>query len=89
VVGHVAPEAAVGGPIALVQDGDRISIDADSKEITLAVDAAELQVRRAAWQRPASAVRRGALAKYRAAVSSASLGAVTIPDAWDEDSEGA
>jgi dihydroxy-acid dehydratase len=86
VVGHVSPEAAVGGPIGLVQDGDRITIDAESKEISLDVDENELRARRSAWQRPPSAVRRGVLAKYRAEVSSASLGAVTFPEAWDEDS---
>lgn len=85
VVGHVSPEAAVGGPIALLEDGDLISIDAESKEINVAVDDAELQRRRAAWRRPPSPVKRGALAKYRAEVSSASDGAVTIPDPWDDD----
>ena len=83
VVGHIAPEAAVGGPIALLEDGDTIVIDAQSKEINVDVDEAELQRRRARWQRPPSAVRRGALAKYRAEVSSASEGAVTIPPDWD------
>lgn len=84
VVGHVSPEAAVGGPIALVEDGDLISIDAERKQINVAVDDPELQRRRAAWRRPPSPVKRGALAKYRAEVSSASDGAVTIPDPWDD-----
>jgi dihydroxy-acid dehydratase len=83
VVGHVSPEAAVGGPIALIEDGDRITIDADKKQINVDVSEDEMQQRRQAWRRPPSRVRRGALAKYRAEVSSASTGAVTIPDAWD------
>ena len=83
VVGHVTPEAAVGGPIALVEDGDRIGIDAASREITLQVDDTELARRRAAWTRPPSPVRGGALAKYRHEVASASEGAVTIPPPWD------
>ncbi len=84
VVGHVAPEAAVGGPIALIEDGDVLEIDAQSKEINVRVDDAELERRRSAWKRPASPVRTGVLAKYRNEVSSASEGAVTIPPAWDE-----
>jgi dihydroxy-acid dehydratase len=83
VVGHVAPEAAVGGPIALIQDGDTIRIDAETREINVDVSDAELDVRRRAWKRPASPVRTGVLAKYRNEVSSASEGAVTIPPAWD------
>jgi len=77
VVGHVAPEAAVGGPLALVKAGDEITIDAERREITLHVSAAELKRRRAAWTAPKPYARRGALAKYSRAVSSASLGAVT------------
>ena len=83
VVGHVSPEAAVGGPIALLRDGDRIRIDAESMEINAEISAAELERRRQAWQRPPSAVRTGVLAKYRNEVSSASEGAVTIPPDWD------
>ena len=83
VVGHVAPEAAVGGPIGLIRDGDRIRIDAEAKEINVDVSDAELEERRKSWQRPASPVRTGVLAKYRNEVSSASEGAVTIPPAWD------
>ena len=83
VVGHISPEAAVGGPIALVEDGDAIEIDAQRKQINVDVDADEMDRRRAEWQRPATSVRRGALAKYRAEVSSASEGAVTIPPDWD------
>jgi dihydroxy-acid dehydratase len=83
VVGHVSPEAAVGGPIALIQDGDSIVIDAESKQIDVAVSEEEMAQRRQSWQRPPSSVTRGALAKYRAEVSSASEGAVTIPAPWD------
>ncbi len=83
VVGHVSPEAAVGGPIALIQDGDTIRIDAEAKEINVDVSDAEFAERRKTWQRPASPVRTGVLAKYRNEVSSASEGAVTIPPAWD------
>ena len=84
VVGHVCPEAAAGGPIALVENGDRIAIDAVAKTVSLAVDESELARRRRAWRRPVSTVQRGVLAKYRAEVSSASDGAVTIPAPWDD-----
>ncbi len=84
VVGHVTPEAAVGGPIALVEDGDRLRIDAKSKEISVDVSDEVMAERRKQWKRPVSPVSRGALAKYRGAVSSASEGAVTIPPPWDE-----
>jgi dihydroxy-acid dehydratase len=84
VVGHVSPEAAVGGPIALINDGDSIVIDAHSKRITLGISDDEIAARRQAWRRPTSSVTSGALAKYRAEVSSASEGAVTIPPSWDE-----
>ncbi len=83
VVGHVSPEAAVGGPIALIRDGDRIVIDAERKEINVDVSESEMAERRAGWKRPPSPVRTGVLAKYRNEVSSASEGAVTIPPAWD------
>ena len=84
VVGHVSPEAALGGPIALLEDGDTLVIDAQTKQINVTVSDAELAQRRAKWRRPPSSVSRGALAKYRAEVSSASEGAVTFPPAWDE-----
>ncbi|MDE2305650.1 MAG: dihydroxy-acid dehydratase [Gammaproteobacteria bacterium] len=77
VVGHVSPEAAVGGPIALVRDGDRIVIDARRRQIVLEVSEAELRRRRKAWTPPKPYARRGALAKYARCVSSATLGAVT------------
>ncbi len=83
VVGHVAPEAAVGGPIGLIQDGDRIVIDAETHEINVDVDRAEMAHRLENWRRPPSPVKTGVLAKYRNEVSSASEGAVTIPPAWD------
>lgn len=83
VVGHVSPEAALGGPIALVEDGDTIVIDAQDKQINVSVSDSEMAQRRAKWQRPPSTVTGGALAKYRSEVSSASEGAVTIAPAWD------
>ncbi len=83
VVGHVSPEAAVGGPIALVEDGDGIVIDAESRQILLEVDAEVLAERRRTWQRPVSSVKTGLLAKYRAEVSSASIGAITVVPDWD------
>ena len=77
VVGHVAPEAAVGGTIALVEEGDRITIDAPQRLLELHVPDAELEQRRAKWQPPAPRYTRGVLAKYAKLVSSSSLGAVT------------
>jgi dihydroxy-acid dehydratase len=77
VVGHLSPEAAVGGPLALVETGDEITIDAQRREITLRVSAAEMKRRRRKWKPPKPYARRGALAKYARQVSSASLGAVT------------
>jgi dihydroxy-acid dehydratase len=77
MVGHVAPEAALGGPIALVREGDEIEIDVDRKAMDLLVDPAELAARRAAWTPPPPPYRRGVMAKYAALVSSASEGAIT------------
>ncbi|MFN3680257.1 dihydroxy-acid dehydratase, partial [Thermosynechococcus sp.] len=77
VVGHVAPEAAVGGTIALVQEGDLITIDAHQRLLQLNVSEEELAARRAQWQPPAPRYTRGVLAKYAKLVSSSSLGAVT------------
>lgn len=85
VVGHVSPEAAVGGPIALIEDGDKITIDAQTRLISVDVSEVDMENRRKKWRRPPSSVRTGALAKYRAEVSSASDGAVTMPPAWDEE----
>jgi dihydroxy-acid dehydratase len=77
VVGHIAPEAAIGGPIALVKNGDRITIDAERREINLHVSRAELTRRKRSWKPRKPYATRGALAKYARVVSSASLGAVT------------
>ena len=77
VVGHVAPEAAVGGAIALVEEGDSITIDAEQRQLTLELPDAEIERRRAAWTAPPPKHRGGVLAKYAKLVSSASLGAVT------------
>ncbi len=77
VVGHIAPEAAVGGAIALVRDGDAITIDAQTREIRLDVAAQTLEQRRSEWRAPEPYARRGVLAKYARVVSSASRGAVT------------
>ncbi|MDR8728717.1 dihydroxy-acid dehydratase [Burkholderia pseudomultivorans] len=77
VVGHVAPEAFVGGTIALVQDGDSITIDAHRLLLQLNVDDAELARRRAAWKQPAPRYTRGVLAKYAALARPANRGAVT------------
>ena len=77
VVGHVTPEAAVGGPIAIVRDGDGITIDAESRQITLNIPQQELDSRLADWKAPAPRESRGVLAKYARLVCSASEGAVT------------
>ena len=77
VVGHVSPEAAVGGPIALLKNGDRISIDAVKRTINVALPAAELKRRIKSWKAPKPYATSGVLAKYARSVSSASLGAVT------------
>ena len=77
VVGHVTPEAQVGGPIALIQDGDIITIDADTNEIKVNLTDAELQERKAKWTAPELKVNKGALYKYAVTVSSASEGCVT------------
>ncbi|WP_129141377.1 dihydroxy-acid dehydratase [Modicisalibacter coralii] len=77
VVGHVTPEAFNGGPIALIEDGDEITIDAEADTIDVALSAEALERRRAAWRQPEPRYRRGVLAKYARTVSSASLGAVS------------
>ena len=77
VVGHVTPEAFDGGPLALVEDGDRITIDAEADTIDVELSADELERRHAAWRQPAPRYARGVLAKYARTVSSASTGAVT------------
>ncbi|WP_447890405.1 dihydroxy-acid dehydratase [Pseudomonas hormoni] len=77
VVGHITPEAFDGGPIALIEDGDKITIDAESRQITVDVSDAEMAERKTRWVRPESKYKRGVLAKYAKTVSSASEGAVT------------
>ena len=77
IIGHVTPEAIEGGPIALAQDEDRITIDAEANTITLHVDDAEMENRRAAWARPPYSATRGTLHKYIRLVKSASEGCVT------------
>ena len=77
VVGHVAPEAAVGGPIALIEEGDSITIDAGRRLLQINVPESELARRKAAWKPRAPRYTRGILAKYAAQVSTASRGAVT------------
>ncbi|WP_163574140.1 dihydroxy-acid dehydratase [Halomonas faecis] len=81
VVGHVTPEAFDGGPLALVEDGDTITIDAMADTIDVDLSDEELMRRRAAWRQPAPRYARGVLAKYARLVSSASTGAVT--DQWE------
>ncbi|KXT08909.1 hypothetical protein AC579_2055 [Pseudocercospora musae] len=82
IVGHISPEAAVGGPIAVVQDGDIITIDAEKNKITMDVDEVELKARLAAWKPPRMPVTRGTLAKYARLVGDASQGAMTDMFAW-------
>ena len=79
VVGHISPEAAVGGPIGLLRNGDRITIDAVKREISVELSVAELRRRRASWKPRRPYTVTGALAKYASLVSSASAGAVTEP----------
>ena len=77
LIGHIVPEAALGGPIGLVKDGDRIVIDAEQRVLDLDVSAEELAARRKAWKEPAPKATRGTLKKYAALVSDASHGCVT------------
>jgi dihydroxy-acid dehydratase len=77
VVGHVAPEAFIGGPIELVKEGDSITIDAHKRLIQLNVSAKEFAARRKKWRQPRPRYTRGVLAKYIALVSTSSTGAVT------------
>jgi dihydroxy-acid dehydratase len=79
MVGHVAPEAARGGPIAVVRDGDWITIDIDAKTLRLELDDAEIAERLAAWQPPPRRYAAGVFARYRALVGSASEGAILLP----------
>jgi len=75
-IGHVSPEAAEGGPIALVRDGDTIQIDLNKKTIDLAVPEAELARRKAAWKQPKPKIREGYMARYARMVTGAASGAV-------------
>jgi len=77
VVGHVSPEAAVGGPIGLIEEGDEITINAEARTLDVAVDDAVLAARREKWQAPAQTAITGVLTKYAKLVSSASKGAIT------------
>ncbi|GMQ85350.1 MAG: dihydroxy-acid dehydratase [Acidimicrobiia bacterium] len=81
-IGHVAPEAARGGPIALVAEGDAIRIDVPDRRADLLVDETELDTRRRRWQPPPPRYTKGALAKYAALVGSAETGAVLTPPSW-------
>ena len=78
-IGHVAPEAAVGGAIALVEEGDDIEIDVPARRLALHVSVYELSARQAAWSPPRPRYTRGVMAKYAATVGSAAQGAVTSP----------
>ena len=80
VVGHITPEAFVGGPLALVEDGDDITIDAKNREMTLHVSKKKLAERQKAWQQPKPRYKHGVLAKFAKLASSASTGAVTDAD---------
>ncbi len=80
VVGHITPEAYVGGPLAIVQEGDRITIDAESREISLHVEADVIRQRLSGWKAPEPRYRRGVLAKFAKLTASASEGAVTDKD---------
>jgi dihydroxy-acid dehydratase len=75
-IGHVSPEAAVGGPIALVKNGDMISIDIPARKIDLLVDAGKMEMRKKAWVPPEPKIKSGILARYRNSVTSASKGSV-------------
>jgi dihydroxy-acid dehydratase len=77
MIGHIAPEAQVGGVIALVAEGDQIVIDLENEALQLVITDADLKSRRKNWQAPSSAYQSGVLAKYARLVSSAAEGAVT------------
>ena len=79
-IGHVSPEAAVGGPIALVEDGDTIELDIPNRALKLQVDDVVLAERRARWSRPEPKIKTGWLARYAAVVTSANTGAICKAD---------
>ncbi|MBC5810808.1 MAG: dihydroxy-acid dehydratase [Candidatus Eremiobacteraeota bacterium] len=82
MVGHVSPEAAVGGPIAAVRDGDRITIDIENRSLSLDIADADVRARLESWRKPEPRYRSGVFAKYAAMVGSASDGAITAPE-WE------
>ena len=77
VVGHVSPEAADGGLIALIEDGDIILIDAENDQLVLKVEESEITKRKSNWKNPITSPKKGVLSKYAQSVKSASLGAIT------------
>jgi dihydroxy-acid dehydratase len=79
MVAHVVPEAALGGPLAALHDGDVVRIDVASRELSVELPEAEIAARLRAWQPPQPRYRTGAFAKYAASVASASQGAITVP----------
>ncbi len=80
MVGHVSPEAATGGPIALLRDGDIVEIDVDKRKLRGELSKSEMARRRTRWKPPAPKYRHGVFAKYAKLVTSASLGAVCLPE---------
>ena len=87
-IGHVSPEAAEGGAIGLIRDGDIVRIDLPGRTLELDVSADELELRRAVWRAPALKYRTGWLARYRALVTNASRGAVLeVPDTTEQNVE--
>jgi dihydroxy-acid dehydratase len=78
MIGHVAPEAARGGPIAALRERDEVTIDIDARELSVALSDAEIAERVAAYEPPEPAFASGVMAKYAATVSSASAGAITV-----------
>jgi dihydroxy-acid dehydratase len=79
-IGHISPEAAEGGPIALVEEGDRILLDIPARRLELLVDEKTLALRRESWKAPAPKIKGGWLARYAKVVTSAYTGAVTTAD---------
>ena len=77
VVGHISPEAELGGPIALIEDGDEITIDANNDILSLNISDKQMEQRRMRWKNPNSSPTSGVLAKYKRTVQSASKGAIT------------
>jgi dihydroxy-acid dehydratase len=77
IIGHIAPEAQVGGPIALIKNGDVISIDAEKRSIQVEISEAEMETRRQQWTAPAYRAKSGTLYKFVKSVNSASLGCTT------------